>query len=179
VTFQNDKHWAVICGRRGRYIYYYIDSANKKLVSFYKWDSLIKDIDNDSYYLIGLKPSRSIKLKHSLVHKFSNVEKILNRGDNLYQWWGYYLRDLNIIFNCPSNKQSGISAKEFSDKYGNSLYNKIKSLYPFFDKKILRWEYNNYLTVAKMHNFTLSKDRVNKAKKKFSLFYTTAIDQTY
>lgn len=179
VSVQNDSHWIVISGKRNKDEYYYIDSADSELISFYSWNQLVSEIDNDVYYLIGVKPYYSSYLKYSLIHKFRYVEKILNRGDTLHQWWGYYLKDLIKIYDMRSSGRGRISANEFFQKYRELICTKISSMHPNFDKKILRWEYNNYFTVAKMHGLTLSKNRVEKAIKKSTSALSTAIREIY
>lgn len=179
VSVQNDNLWIVICGKRNKDEYYYIDSADSELISHFSWNQLVSEINSDIYYLIGVKPYYLSHLKHSLVHNFRYVEKILNRGDTLFQWWVYYLNDLIKIFELRSHGQSRILADEFFRKYRKLICNKISSKYPNFDREILRWEYNNYFTVAELHNLTLSKNRVEKAIHKFTLAYFSAIRETY
>jgi len=172
VSFDGDDHWAVICGNRNKDEYYYIDSADSELISYYRWDDLVDDIDNDTYYLIGVKPNNANNLKHSLVHNFSEVEKVLNRGDALYKWWGYYLEDLNEVFDCPDSTKNVITASEFFDIWGRKIFNTAKYFYHYFDDAQMKWELNNYRKVAEMHNLTLSKDKLNEALISFSAALT-------
>jgi len=172
VSLQGDDHWAVICGKRNKDEYYYIDSADSELISYYHWDELVADIDNDTYYLIGVKPNNANYLKHSLVHNFSEVEKVLNRGDELYEWWGYYLEDLNEVFDCPDSTKNVITASEFFDTWGRKIFNTAKYFYQYFDEEQMKWELNNYRKVAELHNLTLSKDKLNEALISFSAALT-------
>lgn len=172
LSFQGYNHWAVICGKKNKGDYFYIDSADYKLISYYDWDSMIEDIDNDKYYLIGVEPNDSGILNYSLVHNFTSVEKILNRGDNLYQWWGFYLEDLMEIFDCPSKHKKEITAKDFFHNHGGMIYKVSKYFSYYFDDKLMKWEYENYRTVARAHNLTLSKDKLNEAIAKFSAALT-------
>ncbi len=133
VSFNEDEHWAVVCGKKSQNIYFVIDSNDYDLITSYHWSDLVDYIDNDTYYLIGVKPNNENYLKHSLVRNFSKAEKVLNRGDELYAWWGYYLEDLNYIFDCPASGNNIISAKEFFKNWGEKIFNSTKYFYVNFD----------------------------------------------
>lgn len=163
VSFNEDEHWAVVCGKKSKDTYFIIDSADDDLITSYHWSDLIDYIDNDTYYLIGVKPDNENHLKHSLVQNFSKAEKVLNRGDELFAWWGYYLEDLNEVFDCPNSENNIISAEEFFKYWGEKIFNSAKYFYSDFDQKQMKWELNNYKIVAELHNLTLSKDKLTDA----------------
>ena len=48
----------------------------------------------------------------------------LKRNKILLEWWGYYLEDLNVIFNTGE-----ITAKEFFSKYKNQIVNSFSYWY--------------------------------------------------
>lgn len=179
VSFMKDKHWAVVCGKKTKNTYFIIDSSDKDLITYYHWDDLVDLMNNDTYYLVGVKPNNKNQLRHSLVHNFSRAEKVLNRGDELYAWWGYYVEDLNEIFDCPDSNKNILTADEFFNKWSKKIFDSARFFFNNSDEKQLLSELKNYKTVAELHNLTLSEDKLTDAIINFSaaLTYLSAFGQ--
>ena len=118
-------------------------------------------INNQEYYLIGVKPKNEKQLSHSLVPNFSKIYSLLADND-LRQYWGYYLENLNKMFDAHEGGDNILTAKEFFNQFDKNIYNSAcDNLYTDFNK--VERELDNYRKVAIAHNLLISKDNIPSA----------------
>ncbi len=155
------KHWAVLAGRSGDK-YMWIDSFDDALIGAWSWNDITDWIESDEFYFIAVSPMDPEGLRHSIVPQFSSIAKTLKADTEFAQWYGYFLEDLLEVFDCTYEKTS-MSAKDFFDKYGETIYQNSVSWYAYADEQSNRWEYENMKRVALAHKLTVSIDRIPEA----------------
>lgn len=78
ISTDDEQHWAVIAGRRGRNSYYWIDSIDKELIGRWKWKDIADWMryDDNDYYMIGVEAQ---DMSGSIVKKFNSIYPFLKR----------------------------------------------------------------------------------------------------
>lgn len=177
-------HWCVLAHRNSKNKYYWIDSIEEDLYGFWNWEEIAAvmcdEIDCDKegnpyeYYFIAVLPKNKNQLNHSIVKNFEDVYALFD-DDELAEWWGYYLEDLNEIFNCPEGKKDIVDADTFFHHYGKMIYEKACYYYgDDVDEEQMMWEYENYKKVAHSHKLTVSLEKIPEAIASFSAALTCA-----
>lgn len=75
ISTDDEQHWAVLAGRyKDRY--YWIDSADPRLVGHWKWDDIAEwmEYDDAEYYFIGIAEK---DMSHSVVKRFHELYPLL------------------------------------------------------------------------------------------------------
>lgn len=162
LTVQRGYHWVVICGKESENRYYWIDSSDDELIGYWTFSNIVDWIDSLQFRLFGVVPYKKRQLSHSLVPKWSEVYALLDDED-LCDFWGYYLEDLNDIFDSPPDSRKSLKAKEFFQRFEEIIFNATNESYLYSDAAQLKWEMNNYKSVADAHSLTLSTTRLPEA----------------
>ena len=158
VVTQDEQHWYVIAGReRGHYLW--IDSNEKPVVGALRWSDLEDDM-NDSevkkpkFYVIGVRPCDP---RHSLVPGFAAVKRLIDAEPDLGEYWGSYLEDLRLAFDCPPTGVDCLSAAAVFDTYREELL--LAACYQVggSDVSQAQWELDCYAKVATAHRLTVSR----------------------
>ncbi len=159
LSVKHDYHWIVIAGNHSRKKYLLIDSNNNTLFGCWNWNDIVVYINNQEYYLIGVKPKNEKQLCHSLVPNFSKIYSLLADND-LRQYWGYYLEDLNKMFDAHEGGNNILTATKFFDQFGKIIYDASSHYYHYADSNKIKEELDNYRKVAIAHNLLISKDKI-------------------
>lgn len=162
VCAEEYQHWAVLAGKYDDEYYYWIDSSESELYGVSKWKDVEYWLRNDvegyrEYYAIGLIPREQGELKKSIVPNFRAVYTMFG-DDEFAEYWGYYLQDLLGIFDTPARKRKVITAEEFFERYGKTIYENVCYFASEADVLSLKWEIRNYERVATAHHLTLSEE---------------------
>jgi hypothetical protein len=217
LSVESGSHWVTLAGKKSKNLYYWIDSADPKIVGYWTWQDIMEwccedcggegivecdncdddgridcdDCDGDGcincqgrgwlkcdvchgkcvvecdscfgLYGIAILPKDANQLKHSIVNNFTPVYNLLIDDDELCEYWGWYLEDLNEVFDCPKNTQSIMTSEEFAKKYGRMIYDSINYYYLYADENQMAWEMGNYRKVANAYKLFMSKEKVHEA----------------
>ena len=78
ISTDDENHWAVLAGKyKDRY--YWIDSADPKLIGSWEWDDIAEwmEYDESEYYLIGVEAK---DMSRSVVTRFYSIYPLLKAG---------------------------------------------------------------------------------------------------
>ena len=173
-------HWNVCAGKSGNK-YIFIDSypllANKKVISLYSWEEIVKrsiqyEKEGNYFQLFGfaVQPPDCVSAVPRL-HKYLTQ---LFRDESLREWWGYYLEDLREIFDTVGTTKNVITASEFFSKYGPSFLENARYWNSNISKGRIEKELANYQLVADTYNFAVSKSNLDEALIGFTSALITA-----
>lgn len=170
-------HWAVLAGKHSADELFWIDSGDDELYGAWKWRGIAEwmyDDHEEEYYCIAVKPKNESQLFHSLVPRFEKVYELFDDVD-LAEWWGYYLEDLNEIFDNPPEGTPALSSDDFFDAYGTEITDAALHYCLFAEREKTEWEMKNYRTVASMHALSISDERVPQALIKLTSALTALV----
>ena len=177
---EDDGHWYVCAGKSGNK-YITIDSApllaSKGVISPYTWvelsrRSLVYEEASSHFQLYGfaVQPKDHIS---AIPHLYKVLPQLF-RDESLREWWGYYLADLQYIFDKTGNNGDVVSAKDFFTKYSRSFIENVSFWSLETEKQRFREELKNYELVASAYDFSISKSRLDEALIRFSSALITA-----
>jgi hypothetical protein len=89
MSVEDEQHWAVLAGKKGKNGYYWIDSADKGLVGCWSWESIEEWMcyDDNEYYFIGIEAK---DMSQSFVKKFGLIYPRLKRNQRLSLFKGLF-----------------------------------------------------------------------------------------
>jgi hypothetical protein len=165
VGCENDRHWAVIAGRKGD-LYYRIDSWPEDSPfdtirwgkKFRKW---IGDPPDDGKYpFIAVSARANKTCGHSLVPRIEEFWTVARKKRKLYRNWGRYLRKLNKLLSDGDDSESAIPAAEFFESFEEAIVRPVEKAEKAGKKKAkkIRRLYQRFRTVAEMHQLMIPED---------------------
>lgn len=153
---EQDGHWVVIAGRKGN-TYYWIDSAGEQIAGQADWNEVVDWIgepqDDPNYYAAMAVYPVNGPTKRSLVPWMDSLWETLATDDELANYWGYYLEQLDNVLDYGGSKPT-IPAGEFFRINEEAIVQPVlwADTDGELDEDAVRDIYRSYWTVADMHS---------------------------
>jgi hypothetical protein len=149
------EHYTLLAGKRDNR-YYWIDSAGPDIINHSSWAAIEEwmespDEDEKYYGIAVIPPKQNNALK--------DIDKLLrlSRGDeDLFNNYGYMLRDLLDVIGDQKSTGRLFSAAEFLSTYQDKIMSNIEYLYYYTDKKYVAKKMKDYITIAELHNLSFT-----------------------
>ena len=157
VCVDDYEHYAVLAGKINNK-YYWIDSADSHIMGHSPWtdikDWLESSEEDDCYYFIAVIPHKN----NNVLKDIDKLLKISHKDEDLFNNYGYMLKDLLDIIGNQGASGKQVPVAEFLIKYQDKVISSIEELYYYTDRKELKQILKDYITLAGLHNLMLAAE---------------------
>jgi hypothetical protein len=157
VCVEDWEHYALLA-RRINKKYYWIDSADSDIIGHSSWVEIAEWLessdDDEKYYCIAVIPPKD----NNALKDIEKLLKMSRKNEDLFNSYGYLLRDLLDIIGDQGSSGKQIPVAEFLDRHRDEVINSIGELYYYTDKKELKQIAKDYIAIAELHNLMLAAD---------------------
>ncbi|MDR3665583.1 MAG: hypothetical protein P4L35_01955 [Ignavibacteriaceae bacterium] len=155
VCVDDYEHYAVLAGKINNK-YYWIDSADSHIMGHSPWtdirDWLESSEEDDCYYFIAVIPPKN----NNVLNDIDKLLKISRKNEDLFNNYGYLLRDLLDVIGDQGSSGKRVLLAEFLARHRNKALSSIEELYYYTDTKELEQILRGYITIATLHNLTIA-----------------------
>jgi hypothetical protein len=171
VCVEDYEHYAVLSSKINNK-YYWIDSADEDIIGHSSWseitDWLESSEEDECYYFIAVIPPKN----NNVLKDIDKLLKISRKNEDLFNNYGYLLRDLLDIMDSQGSSGKQIPVAEFLDRHRDKAINGIEELYYYTDKKELNQILKDYITIATLHNLTIDAEIVIDVSARLTVMLT-------
>jgi len=157
VCVDDYEHYAVLSGKINKK-YYWIDSADSDIIGHSSWSEIAEWLESseedEKYYCIAVIPPK----QNNALTDIDKLLKISRKDEDLFNNYGYLLKDLLDIVDDQGSSGKRVPVAEFLIKYQHKVIGSIEELYYYTNKKELKQIMKDYITLAELHNLMLAAD---------------------
>ncbi len=157
LCIENYEHYCVLAGKKNKK-YCWIDSADANIIGCSDWTAIEQWMNCEGeYYFIAVIPPKFSKP----ISEINELFKLSRNDIELFNNYGYLLRDLLDIISEPRTAGKRIAMETLLKQSGENIIESIEFLYHYTKRSSLEKLLKSFITISRLHMLTVLVDGEN------------------